>query len=180
MDVIPYQRLIIDTDLNLEDAISRLSSAMRSKAASLYDSRTKRGFHGTVTPERFRINRIIGFYNSFLPNIYGRFHARDNGTQIEARITLHPFVICFFFVLLGLIVIGLITTDDWARATPFQIWRFFGAFGGFMLIFYAVGMFSFNREAQKARRFLKSVYGGNATSNNSLDASGITRPLMRD
>lgn len=55
-------------------------------------------FEGEISAERFQINRIIHYRNSFLPRITGTITPQENGTKIDIKMKLHPFITVFMAV----------------------------------------------------------------------------------
>lgn len=55
----------------------------------------RRPFEGKLSDTSFRIQRDIGYRNSFLPIIRGRIDKGDAGTRIPLRMTVHPLVGAF-------------------------------------------------------------------------------------
>jgi hypothetical protein len=55
-----------------------------------FSSRHGFEFEGSVSPEAFRISRIISYRNSCIPIISGRFEPSGAGTRIVMEMTMHP------------------------------------------------------------------------------------------
>ncbi|HPE31203.1 MAG TPA: hypothetical protein PLV61_08415 [Parvularculaceae bacterium] len=68
---------------------------------------------GTASQSGFKIQRVIGYRNSFLPVIVGRFGPRHDGTRIDVVQRLHYVVATFMLfwfssviAFLGLVLFG--------------------------------------------------------------------------
>src|SRR3954453_19617051 len=94
---VPYDAFMIETDLDVDEAIDRIGRAVHPpRSIWSLASRREKGFEGTGYPWGYRVNRIIGYRNSFLPIAYVRFEdAGDGRARVRVRITLHPAVAVF-------------------------------------------------------------------------------------
>jgi hypothetical protein len=57
-------------------------------------------FEGSVSPQAFRISRIIYYRNSCIPVISGRFERSTAGTRIVIKMVMHP--VGYLFLILGM------------------------------------------------------------------------------
>src|SRR5690349_13842074 len=110
MRFLHYDRFIIDTPMNLEQAILVIKQNLPPKL-KWYEIRfrIKGNLKGTVTAEGFKITRILRYYsNSFVPIVIGKFERLPIGTRIYIKMRLHLFVIGFLFIWFGILIIGFI------------------------------------------------------------------------
>jgi hypothetical protein len=110
---------------------------------------------GTVHDRGFSASRIIGYQNSFLPVLYGKFTSTTAGTTIRVRMMPHPLVIVFmahWFGFLGLFglagLIAAIQDGTWGFLVPV------GIMGGFGLLLTYGAFFA---EAGKAKKLISEV-----------------------
>jgi hypothetical protein len=155
----PYRRVIIQTPLTAEDAARVLTKVVTPRAwYYLFWTRATTGFEGRVSRDGFNINRAIRYRNSFLPVLHGRFRPTTNGTAVDVRMVMHPFVnlfLLFWCVILGIAFFqfathvlqgGSISGRDWI---PFAI----------LIFIYLMVFLSFGFEAERATRMLKETFG---------------------
>jgi hypothetical protein len=112
-------------------------------------------FRGRVWPTGFKVWRITGIRNAFLPIIRGRLvPARGNGTDIKISMRLHPLVAAFvaFIVSVG-VVTGVSSLDPTRRSTAFVSCVF--------AIALVLGGFWF--EAPKSKHILLKLFEGHGT-----------------
>jgi hypothetical protein len=68
-------------------------------------------FEGAIHGTSFQIRRIIGYRNSFAPEISGTVSAYPTGGSLIAiRMTLHPFVLAFGGLCFGILLLNLGST----------------------------------------------------------------------
>jgi len=60
-------------------------------------------YQGEVGDRAFQISRIIGYRNSFLPQIEGRIYPQDIGCKIDIEMKLHPLVLGFMLFWLSMV-----------------------------------------------------------------------------
>ena len=152
MAFVPYEHFTIDTSLPFDEAVDRIAQRVEPKRFFRNPfSREHKEFEGSVTPQDFKISRIIHYRNSFLPIINGQFVKTPLGTRLIVRMTLHPFVIAFLILWLGLLgltsVMALLKSEGKAAA-PFML--------AMLALAYLLTTGVFKWEARKARnRFMQ-------------------------
>ena len=114
-------------------------------------------FIGTIEADSFRIRRDIRYRNSFLPLIRGRVTSTPTGAQIHVTMSLHPAVVVFLLVWVGVLRIPLeaivrapSVQDGWAHFVPV----------GLLLMGLGLVCGGFFPEALKARRILEHAFAG--------------------
>lgn len=85
---IPLKLYRIPTDLPRAEAVARIEEWME----------LRQSFQGKVSTRRFALARRIGYANSFLPIVHGRFEPVDGGYEVRYRLTFHPVVLGMLFV----------------------------------------------------------------------------------
>lgn len=161
MSLIPYDQLIVDTPLNLEEAKSRLSQALARSGSG--------GFNGSLSGSEFKIRRNISYANASLPILNGRFREVQNGTRVDVKMSLHrgtfAFVILWCLFAVCVIAVSLVR---WINTSADKEGLVFGAV---MLPFmYLVIMAWWIPEAAKARIFIKQTF-----TDAALPDKGMTR-----
>lgn len=103
----PSDKFEIETTMLPQDIVASLNSNVEPK--KLYRmSKEHAPFQGNISPDGFKIIRIIHYRNSFLPVIKGRFLPGDSGIKVAIRMELHPLVALFMLVWFGGIGLGLL------------------------------------------------------------------------
>jgi len=109
MWILPYERFIIESPLTVDEVVHRLRNGVAPAKFSL--RRSPQPFRGSVHGDRFvihRVNRVIGFRNSFRPQVVGRVMPGRSGSTIEVTMTLHPVVTVFMAVWLTIAAVGFV------------------------------------------------------------------------
>ena len=162
--LLPYQRLVFESQFSKEEIIRRLIAEVASRRISfgIFENRREK-FEGEVSENGFKISRIIRYRNSFRPVIEGEFSSLVKGVRIDVRLRLHTMVMIFSLLWLGF---GLVA----AGAVIFQIISTGGFASGMfipfgMLLFYFLLMtLAFGVEANKAGKLLSEIFAADAAS----------------
>lgn len=108
MPLLPYDTLLIDSPLSVARAGQRLQQATGPRKWVRWFGVPVHPFEGTVTANEVRIQRGMGYQNSFLPQIRGRIEPRAEGSRLEGTMSLHPAVAVFLMVWFGIaLLVGL-------------------------------------------------------------------------
>ena len=165
MGLIYDEHLSIDTGLDLDGAVSKLSQAVEphptrrgySRAGNAFDSLGR--FHGVITAEGFDVSRRVWPWGSGMLSARGVFSAGRGGVRVNIRMAPPTEVRVFAAVWYGILLLVLVASvSSWAAGWSSGS----GAAGaiGFGLIFYLRFLFSWLRERRKAVRFFRAVYMG--------------------
>lgn len=84
MNIIPKRKLEFRTKIAKEEIQKRIQESPE--------------YIGTVNNSSFKINRVINYRNSFLPQIKGDIQSHNNETKIEVTIQLQTFVLAFLMI----------------------------------------------------------------------------------
>jgi hypothetical protein len=151
MPLLPFERFEIRSRLPLAEVTSRLAAAVEPKRWLRF-GKAERPFEGRVEGQEFRIQRIIGYRNSFLPRIYGRFTPDPPGCRVEGTLTLHPLAAAFMVVWIGAVVL---IGGAFAINPPAEGRLLAHLLPVAMLLFgWALATVPFTYEARRARRML--------------------------
>ncbi len=114
MKILPYDNLTYKTHLSKEEILKRLSNQTEGKQwirmSGVFSNQEHKAYEGTINENDFKINRIIGYRNSFLPRIEGEIEEINNENQnftlIHLKMRLHTFVIVFIIIWLSFVFLG--------------------------------------------------------------------------
>jgi hypothetical protein len=156
--LLPYKRLVFESQSSKEEIIRRLSVevASRRRRSGVFERRAEK-FEGEVSETGFKISRVIRYRNSLLPLVEGQFLPLVKGVRIEVRMKLHTPVLIFSILWLSLVVVG-------AGAVIFQIistGKFAGAMFipfGMLLFYYLLVTIGFGVEANEAGKLLSDIF----------------------
>lgn len=154
----PFQRVSLRTALPADVVLQRLAAEVEPRRwfRSPFGKTPHKRFEGEITGERFRVNRIIGYRNSFLPQVAGSVRSDGLATVLEATLMLHPVVAVFMLFWLGAVGLGglgllaqLATPGEhsWLALAPTGMFVF-----GYLLM-----QLAYLAEARPAKRFLEEV-----------------------
>jgi hypothetical protein len=158
MPILPYERLTIETVLSIEEARRRLADAIEPKRLVRWPfSAPTKPFQGLITGDRFEMSRIIGYRNSFLPQITGQIRQGYQGAAIDLKLQMHPLVLVFMVVWLAVIGVASLTLISTTLGSgSFQVFSLIPA--GMFVFAVLLCMLSFNFEASKAKALLKGLF----------------------
>ncbi|MCT7958581.1 hypothetical protein [Laspinema palackyanum] len=106
----PSQRFTITTYLSPDDVQKKLMRVVEPPPQGIQFQwkRSEKPYQGQIGEHSFKISRIISYRNSFLPQIEGRIQPHGRGSQIEIKMKLHPAVMIFMCVWLGIVGQGVL------------------------------------------------------------------------
>lgn len=147
VNIIPYHRFEIISPLSPDAAIDAISAKTKPGQwfrLSWPSSASDDHFEGHVAGDRFRLRRIIGYGNAFLPVVEGVVHGEEYGTRIV--VTMRPFAFVISFMAIWLTLVG---SALFSSLWPLSL---------LMLVFaYALSMSGFWFEASKQERALRAI-----------------------
>jgi len=156
---IPYLELTLQSLLAPEEVMRRLEVYVRPRRtfAERFTVYSEKPYEGELAQSEFRISRIIGYRNSFLPFSEGKVYPSDSGSKIRLVLRMHPFVNLFALVWFGMLLLFLAfdlfalfaQQTSPASLSPFLI------MGGFGFLLFN-GSFWF--EARKSLAFFKDLF----------------------
>jgi hypothetical protein len=105
MAFIPFQKLTVTSPLSPEEVLSRLAGAlepmMKTGRRWIFDPNAK-PYEGEILGREFRIRRVIGYRNSFLPVITGTVEPAEQGSVISIKLRLRRVTAVFACLWIGL------------------------------------------------------------------------------
>lgn len=152
--LLPCNTFQIDTRLSLADARTELSKHLIDpKEFDIRMDSIPTVFVGRATELGFRMHRLAGYANSFMPLIIGEFQQTSQGVSVCVHMRLDNFMLVFTsvwfgsFVLVGGAVILILHT-----LAPVELFAFA----------YILVMASFWIEASRQERALRAIFGDDA------------------
>ena len=100
---LPVDSFEIRTTQSPEALMRILDRQIEPQKLFRFGSRNHKPFQGDLSIDGFTMTRIIHYRNSFLPVIRGTFAPGPQGTNIAIKMTLHPIVIAFMAMWLGVV-----------------------------------------------------------------------------
>lgn len=156
--IVPYEKLTLETSLSQDEVLKRLAANIdpdKSRNWFTGSSSSRYYFEGELYESGFKINRIISYRNSFLPQINGEIKALRFGCTITLKLKLHLFVRIFGIIWFTGVFIACIATLSIIFAAPFSEINF-AIFAPTMM--FAIGCLAFvggfKFESIKSRKFL--------------------------
>ena len=101
MKLVPYDRYEIRTALAPADALARLATAVEPRRLLRKPFAAHATFQGKIGVEGFRIERIIGYRNSFLPELSGIVRGDRSGSVVAVTARLNTLVVVFLLAALA-------------------------------------------------------------------------------
>ncbi|WP_072403790.1 hypothetical protein [Flaviramulus basaltis] len=160
MKIIPSKEIELFTSLSKEEVEKILTNNIQAKKGiefKLNRPTNQKSFEGSFSKDRFDIQRVINYRNSFRPQITGKIVHRNGGTKIIAELKMHGFIIAFMIFWLGgvsLASIGAIYSmitngvDGFYSVIPIIMLLFGGS----------IVYFGFKYEADKSINELKRIF----------------------
>ncbi|WP_203907617.1 hypothetical protein [Rhizocola hellebori] len=157
MRILPYERFTIQSPLPVDELTHRLRSGVAPVRFSL--RRPAQPFQGSVHGDRFVIHRVLGYRNSFRPEITGRVVPAGGGSTIEVSMALHPVILAFmgFWLTIAALVFvgfGIAVVSRAANARDVGVFPFL-----FLPFGLAVCTIGFRIEANRTKQALYRLVG---------------------
>ena len=100
MPLLPYLRYELESGKTPAEVEEAMRAVVEPKRLFRFGGGAQ-PFEGVVGDGAFDVRRIIGYRNSFLPQIRGTISAAAEGSRISITMSLHPLVLGFMIVWLG-------------------------------------------------------------------------------
>lgn len=104
-DLLPFEKHTYISSMPPWELIDHLSDWIAPSSVfsfKLFGKSHKKPYEGEVNGNQFRINRVIGYRNSFLPKISGRIEVSDNGSIVHILMRPNVLVLAFMTMWLGI------------------------------------------------------------------------------
>jgi len=119
----------------------------------------RKAYEGQVDRDGFKIQRVIQYRNSFLPQITGTFKRGRTGNEVHVKLKLNLFVLIFICLWMGGVTVACLST--------LFISNIAGGLGYFSLIPFGMLLFgyllttlAFSYEAKKSEKDLLEIFDG--------------------
>jgi hypothetical protein len=148
MKILPFDKFIISSNLNVSEATIRLKDSVMPY--KWYDNPpdSSKLYFGKVSEGNFRIFPIIKKgRNSFIPFVYGQIQNNETGSTISVEMRLHNAVMLVLLFFLCLLSYGV--------AKHHALMPLF-----FILFIYGMTVYFFNDEAVKVKNDLQNILQG--------------------
>ncbi|WP_290698807.1 hypothetical protein [Lacinutrix sp.] len=161
MKYLPFENITYKTKLESEEILKRVAGIIEPKKnfriSGLFGGNNNKPYEGSIGLNSFKINKIIGHQNSFLPRIKGKIVKDFNGTQVNVKMKLSIFVIAFMCVWFGGVIVGcFVGLSSFLDSTSFEPMALI-PFG--MLIFgYALVTVGFKYESVKSKKYFAELF----------------------
>lgn len=171
---LPYENYILVSSLDNDEIKSRLQENINLKYYTAFqktkNNTSEKPYEGNIIENKFSINRVIEYRNSFLPLITGEITSKLTGSEIHIKMQLHKFtrifislwlgfvsLICVIMIIVLIVTFSKISSQEFKPASliPFGMLAF-----GFLLT-----ILSFKAESSKSKVFLKVLFEGKEKSN---------------
>src|SRR5262245_20489738 len=106
MLLLPFRRLTLYTQLHRDEVYRRLAAVVEPTRWRNPFSRDHKPYEGKISPNGFKILRIIRHRDSFRPVIIGNVRSERVGSAIEVVLRLHVVVAAFMTLWLGAAGVG--------------------------------------------------------------------------
>lgn len=164
MNFLPYANLTYKTHLSKDEIVKKLSKKIEPKQwirmSGVFADNSYQPYEGSISENTFKINRIIGYRNSFLPHIKGEIEETKDSTLIHIKMRLHIFVLVFMSIWLsvvGIVSIGVLSSLFFIDGNQEFNIGFFIPF--FMLLFgLLMPTLAFRYEANKSKKFFEKLF----------------------
>lgn len=161
MKYFPFENITYETKLDLNEIKQRLSEVIEPKRnfrmTGVFGKNNHKLYEGRINGNEFNITRIIGYGNSFLPIIKGKIEKGFNGTKVNVKMSLQPFIIFFMFIWFVGIGIGcfaaLAMMFNEERFEPMSLIPF-----GMLIFGYAIVTGGFKYESIKSKKYLAQLF----------------------
>lgn len=159
----PSRQFVIDTEISQSETVERLHAIVEPGNVFLAGfRRTNKLFAGEVSPEGFKIMRLIYYSNGLQPVVIGRFDPRPRGTRVQVRMRLRQyasgFAALWFGTLAFIAFLSLFEAIFSSKRNQAGNWLegmgFMSAMGAVAYLMVAA---SFGYEARKARGLLEEA-----------------------
>lgn len=152
MNFIPFKKLVINSELNENELITRLKDCVEPSRFSWNNFRNSPKLYvGRISEKEFAIRGIIRGRNSFLPYVHGRIGTKENGTQIIITLRLHFVVLVVLLFFASFLIFATIKYHEIAPLI-------------FIFFIYVMTMYLFNKECNKTKSDLQNMLKANITT----------------
>jgi hypothetical protein len=160
MKFLPYKTCTIKTTLLPEEVRKKLEDNIEPSKLlrfNFWGDKKFKPYEGKVYGNIFKVSRIIGGRNSFLPVIEGKIVKLSTGTEVRIRMRMAVYTYIAWFCILSFLFFCII------KVTSLMVQRreFYAAYLiliGVTALAYFFAIISFNVESSKSKRFFDELF----------------------
>ena len=160
MKIYPEDTFEIDSTLTAGEIFSALDAVVEPPKLFRWGSSNCKKYQGELTYSNFKIWRIIGYRNSFLPIIEGQITPSNSGSLITVKMRLQRFVAAFILLWLGGVSVAVVTLSIAAMMGRIKSLPGLLIPPGMLLFGIAMTSGCFWWEAKKSKPFLVGILKG--------------------
>ena len=105
MNILPYEHILYDSDLSLEEVIKKLNLIVEPpklfRLSGLKEKMASNKYEGELKEDSFKINRIVNYRTSLLPIVQGKIKQIEGRTTLKLKMRLNYFSLIFMIVWFG-------------------------------------------------------------------------------
>lgn len=94
----------LDTNDSIDIVLSQLRKNVDKERFFRFDNNFEKPFKGTILENKFKIQRLSRYRNSWIPIIEGTISSKSYGTNIKVKMTAHPIVQIFMTIWILLLI----------------------------------------------------------------------------
>lgn len=136
------------------DALRPFVEERRIFRMVLPNAANEKRFQGDVGADTFEISRIIGYRNSFLPQVTGRVHGSGSRATISVDMKVHSLALALMVVIAAMMLLvaaGLALAGEALALIAVLVMP---------SLFYGIVLWAFWFEADKQERTLREIFNG--------------------
>jgi hypothetical protein len=166
MKYLPYENFYVTTLLTPAKVVERLKKEVEPDTGISFKKMFFRSseyyFTGYIGYEKFELEPVISYRNSFLPQIKGIIKPHLNGSRIQVVMRLHTGVVVFMGIWMGFVMLlgcafllKSFITAEFTLTTLIPL--------GMMLFAYCLALGGFKYESIDAKNKLNQIFEGSIT-----------------
>ena len=163
MPLLPYQNIVYNTRLTREELLIRLKESVEPKRGLSFNAikkqKNRKAYEGQLDQDGFKIQRVIQYRNSFLPQITGNFQRGRTGNEVHVKLRLNLFVLIFISLWMGGVTVACLSTV-FISNTAGGLGYFALIPFGMLLFGYLLTTLAFSYEAKKSKKDLLKIFEG--------------------
>jgi hypothetical protein len=105
MNILPYEHILYDSDLSLEEVIKKLNLIVEPpklfRLSGLKEKMASNKYEGELKEDSFKINRIVNYRTSLLPIVQGKIKQIEGRTTLKLKMRLNYFSLIFMIIWFG-------------------------------------------------------------------------------
>jgi hypothetical protein len=161
MKYLPFENITYKTKLDSDKILKRINEITEPqkifRKSGIFGSTNYKPYEGYIDGMSFKITRITGYRNSFLPKIEGIIKKSFHETTVNVKMRLHPFVLIFMSIWCGGVGLGFLavlnTSINKGNFEPIILIPL-----GMLLFGYGLTTGGFKYESIKSKKYLAQLF----------------------